>query len=65
MKQAEKLIGRILFLEGIPIVNNLRGIYIGSDVPRCSQRTQKAEEDAIKAYTMPLLYALSNGLRYP
>jgi bacterioferritin len=50
MKHAEKLIGRILFLEGVPIVNNLRGIYIGSDVPKMFTNDHKAEEDAIKAY---------------
>ena len=34
MKHAEKLIGRILFLEGVPIVTNLKKILIGADVPR-------------------------------
>ncbi len=50
MKHAEKLIGRILFLEGVPVVNNLKGIYIGSDVPKMFSNDHKAEEDAIKAY---------------
>ena len=31
MKHAEKLIGRILFLDGIPIVSKLKDIHIGSD----------------------------------
>ena len=30
MKHAEQLIGRILFLEGIPIVSNLDKIHIGA-----------------------------------
>jgi len=30
MKHAEKLIGRILFLEGIPIVSNLKKMHIGA-----------------------------------
>src|SRR5512146_733059 len=34
MKHAEKLIARILFLEGIPIVSKLNDINIGSDVPK-------------------------------
>ncbi|MDD4924178.1 MAG: bacterioferritin [Dehalococcoidales bacterium] len=50
MKHAEKLIARILFLEGVPVVNNLKGIYIGSDVPKMFSNDHKAEEDAIKAY---------------
>lgn len=50
MKHAEKLIGRILFLEGIPIVSNLRKIYIGSDIPKQLEYDHAAEEGAIKAY---------------
>jgi bacterioferritin len=50
MKHAEKLIGRILFLEGIPVVSNLREIRIGSDVPKMFANDHLAEEDAIKAY---------------
>jgi bacterioferritin len=50
MKHAEKLIGRILFLEGIPIVSNLRKIYIGSDIPKQLEHDHAAEEGAIKAY---------------
>ena len=34
MKHAEKLIGRILFLGGKPIVSNLNKIHIGGDVPK-------------------------------
>ena len=34
MKHAEKLIGRILFLEGIPIVSKLNDIHIGADVEK-------------------------------
>jgi len=50
MKHAEKLIGRILFLEGIPIVTNLNKIHIGSDVPKQVVNDRVAEADAIKAY---------------
>jgi bacterioferritin len=50
MKHAEKLIYRILFLEGIPIVSNLRKINIGSDVPKQLASDRKLESDAIKAY---------------
>ena len=50
MKHAEKLIGRILFLEGIPIVSNLTKIEIGSDVPKQVVYDKGAEMRAIKAY---------------
>jgi bacterioferritin len=50
MKHAEKLIGRILFLEGIPIVNELRKMHIGADVPKMFASDHVLEGDAIKAY---------------
>ncbi len=50
MKHAEKLIGRILFLEGIPIVSKLKDIHIGSDVTKQLASDHKAEEGAIIAY---------------
>jgi len=33
MKHAERLIARILYLEGKPIVSNLKKITIGSEIP--------------------------------
>jgi len=50
MKHAEKLIGRILFLEGLPIVSKLKDIHIGSDVNKQLTYDHKAEEGAIVAY---------------
>lgn len=50
MKHAEKLIGRILFLEGTPIVSTLKKITIGADVPKQLEYDRIAEEEAIKAY---------------
>lgn len=50
MKHAEKLIGRILFLEGMPTVSKLNGIHIGSDVTKQLAYDHQAEEGAIKAY---------------
>jgi len=55
MKHAEKLIGRILFLEGRPIVSNLREIHIGEDVPKMFAHDHVAEADAIKAYNTAIL----------
>ncbi len=50
MKHAEKLIGRILFLEGSPIVTKLLPIHIGATVKDQFDNDHKAEEEAIKAY---------------
>ncbi|MGI6659260.1 MAG: bacterioferritin [Dethiobacteraceae bacterium] len=50
MKHAEKLIGRILFLGGKPIVTELNKIHIGDDVPSQIGNDRAAEESAIKAY---------------
>lgn len=57
MKHAEKLIGRILFLEGLPIVSELKKIFIGADVPKMFAFDHKAEEDAIKAYNEAIILA--------
>ncbi len=50
MKHAEKLIARIIFLEGIPIVSKLNPLHIGADVPKMFANDHDAESDAIKAY---------------
>ena len=50
MKHAEKLIGRILFLEGIPVVTDLRKISIGAEVPKMFANDHNAEEGAIRSY---------------
>jgi bacterioferritin len=50
MKHAEKHIGRILFLEGMPIVSKLGEMHIGADVEAMMKNDHKAEEGAIKAY---------------
>jgi bacterioferritin len=50
MKHAEKLIARILFLEGIPVVSNLNKIRIGAEVPAQLENDLSAELGAIQAY---------------
>lgn len=50
MKHAEELIGRILFLEGQPVVSKLNEIHIGADVVKQLQNDLAAEYGAIKAY---------------
>jgi len=57
MKHAEKLIGRILFLEGIPIVSELKKLFIGADIPKMFANDHKAEEGAIKAYNEAIILA--------
>lgn len=57
MKHAEKLIGRILFLEGTPTVSELRKIMIGADVTKQLANDRKAEDDAIKAYNEAIVLA--------
>jgi bacterioferritin len=50
MKHAEKLIARIIFLDGIPIVSNLKKMNIGADVPKMFASDHGLESDAIKSY---------------
>lgn len=66
MKHAEKLIGRILFLDGIPLVSELKRIQIGADVERQFQNDWNAENDAIKSYNDAIKLAtelVDNGTR--
>ncbi len=57
MKHAEKLIARILFLEGSPTVNVLRDMHIGADVPKMFASDHGFEADAIKAYNAGIVVA--------
>jgi bacterioferritin len=57
MKHAEKLIGRILFLEGLPIVSELKKLTIGSDIPKMFASDGNAEDGAIKAYNEAIILA--------
>lgn len=50
MIHAEKLIGRILFLEGMPVVSELNNIHIGENVLKQFEYDHVAELDAVKAY---------------
>jgi bacterioferritin len=57
MQHAEKLIGRILFLEGSPVVSSLNEIRIGSEIPMQVENDRLAEEGAIKAYNDAIVLA--------
>ena len=50
MKHAEKLISRILFLEGTPIISKYNPIRIGTDVPSDLKNDLATETDAVKMY---------------
>lgn len=55
MKHAEKLIGRIIFLEGIPMVSELQKMHIGANVPKMFANDHAAEIDASKQYNAGIL----------
>ena len=61
MKHAEKLIGRILFLEGIPIVSVLNKIMIGSKIEKQIQNDVNAETEAVEAYNQAIRLAVEVG----
>jgi bacterioferritin len=61
MMHAEKLIERILFLEGVPIVNKLNKIFIGDKVPKMHEYDHGAEEMAIRGYNDTIRLAAEVG----
>lgn len=66
MKHAEKLIGRIIFLEGTPAVGKLSDIRIGSDIRVQHENDRSSEQDAIRAYNEDIKFAAEasdNGTR--
>ena len=61
MKHAEKLIERILFLEGIPVVSKLNKINIGAEVPKQLSFDLAAEMTAVKQYNAAITLATEVG----
>jgi bacterioferritin len=61
MKHAEKLIERIIFLEGTPIVSDLNKIHIGADVPKQLANDLDAEMVAVKGYNAAIKLAAEVG----
>ncbi len=61
MKHAEKLIGRILFLEGRPVVSHLNKICIGADIEAQHKNDWDAEDGAIKSYNDGIKKAVEVG----
>ena len=66
MKHAEKLISRILFLEGTPVVDKLNKMHIADSVPGMLENDKNAEVEAIKNYNEAIKLAselLDNGTK--
>ena len=61
MKHAEALIERILFLEGQPVVSELRKITIGQEVPRMIGNDIALEYGAVKQYNDAVHLAVEVG----
>jgi len=61
MKHAEKLIARILFLEGTPIVSNLNKIKIGAEIPAQLENDLGAEMGAVQGYNDGIRQAVELG----
>ena len=61
MKHAEKLIARILFLEGKPIVSVLNKINIGPEIAVIHDNDRIAEDEAIRGYNQSIRLAMELG----
>jgi len=61
MKHAEKIIARILFLEGQPVVSMLNEIKIGAQVESQLKNDRIAEDRAIRSYNEGIQLALELG----
>ena len=57
MKHAETLIGRILFLEGLPIVSELKKMHIGAEIPKMMANDHESESGAVKSYNAAIKLA--------
>jgi bacterioferritin len=61
MKHAEMHIGRILFLEGEPVVSNLNPMHIGPSVESQLKLDLGAEVGAVKAYNEAIALAVASS----
>jgi len=57
MKHAEKLVARVLFLEGLPIVSKPTPVHIGAGIPKQFDNDWAAEAGAVAAYNGAILLA--------
>jgi bacterioferritin len=51
------LIGRILFLEGVPVVSEYRKLLIGAEVPKMLANDHAAEDGAVVSYNKAIVLA--------
>ncbi len=61
MRHAEKLVTRILFLEGIPVVSHLEKISIGSEVAAQHKNDMNSEIETIALYNNGIKLAAEVG----
>jgi bacterioferritin len=61
MKHAEKLMGRIIFLEGMPVVSKINPMHIGSSVEEQIGHDHEAEAGAVKNYNEAIKEARELG----
>src|SRR5271169_6316281 len=61
MKHAEKLIERILFLEGTPNLNDMPKLVVGKDVKQQFQNDLALERDAVTEYNAAIATCRSAG----
>ena len=61
MKHAEKLIGRILFLDAIPIVSNYKKIHIGAEIKVQFENDLEAEVGAVDGYNKAIKVSVEEG----
>ena len=61
MRHTEKLIERIIFFDGMPVVSNLNQISIGSNVEVQHKNDLAAEEGAVRAYNAGIGLAADVG----
>lgn len=61
MKHAERLVARILFFGGLPVVSELGAITIGPTVPNIHERDMDSEYDTIDDYNAAIRLAREIG----
>jgi len=61
MHHAKWLIGRILFLEGRPVMSKLNPIVVGKNVPEMLGGTEEDEMHAVEAYNKAINLAREAG----
>jgi bacterioferritin len=61
MRDAEKLMERILLLEGMPNLQRLGSVRVGESVPEQLELDQALEEDAVERYRRGIELTLAEG----